>query len=44
MIFSRSPTSKSSTPFINSLVIVTKVPITIGIIVTFMFHSFFLIP
>ena len=28
-------------PLINSLVTVPKAPITIGIIVTFMFHSFF---
>ena len=35
------PTSKSSRPFNNSLVTVPKAPITIGIIVTFMFHSFF---
>ena len=37
-------TSKSSTPFNNLLVIVPKAPITIGIIVTFMLHSFFSIP
>ena len=41
MVFTRSPTSKSSRPFINPLVTVPKAPITIGIIVTFMFHSFF---
>ena len=35
------PTSKSSRPFNNPLVIVPKVPITIGTIITFMFHSFF---
>ena len=35
------PTSKSSKPFNNPLVIVPKVPITIGTIVTFMFHSNF---
>ena len=34
-------TSKSSRPFNNPLVIVPNVPITIGTIVTFMFHSFF---
>ena len=34
-------TSKSSRPFNNPLVIVPKAPITIGTIVTFMFHSFF---
>ena len=32
--------SKSSSPFNNSLTTVTKAPITIGIGVTFMFHSF----
>ena len=35
------PTSKSSRPFNNPLVIVPNAPITIGTIVTFMFHSFF---
>ena len=35
------PTSKSSRPFNNPLVIVPKAPITIDKIVTFMFHSFF---
>ena len=35
-----SPTSRSSRPFNNPFVIVTKAPITIGTIVTFMFHSF----
>ena len=34
-------TSKSTRPFNNPLVIVPKAPITIGTIVTFMFHSFF---
>ena len=32
---------KSSSPFINLLVTVLRTPIIIGIIVTFMFHSFF---
>ena len=41
MVFTRSPTFKSSRPFSNPLVTVPKVPITIGIIVTFMIHSFF---
>ena len=41
MVFTRPPTSKSSRPFNNLLVTVPKAPITIGIIVTFMFHSFF---
>ena len=36
-----TPTSKSSRPFYNPLVTVPKAPITIGIIGTFMFHSFF---
>ena len=36
----RPPTSKSSSPFSNLLVTVPKALITIGIIVTFMFHSF----
>ena len=41
-IFSTSPpTSKSSKPFDNPLVIVPNAPITIGTIVTFMFHNFF---
>ena len=43
MISTRTPTSKSSSPINNPLVTVTNAPITIGIIVTFMFHSF-LIP
>ena len=34
------PTSKSSRPYNNPLVIVPKAPITIGTIVTFMFHRF----
>ena len=41
MVFTRPPTSKSSRLFNNPLVTVPKAPITIGIIVTFMFHSFF---
>ena len=41
MVSTRPPTSKSSSPFSNPLVNVPKAPITIGIIVTFMFHSFF---
>ena len=41
MVYTRSPTSKSSRPFNNPLVTVPKAPITIGMIVTFMFHSFF---
>ena len=41
MVSARPPISKSSTPFNNPLVTVPKAPITNGIIVTFMFHSFF---
>ena len=41
MVSTRPPTSKSSSPFSNPLVTVPNVLITIGIIVTFMFHSFF---
>ena len=37
----RLPISKSSRSFSNPLVIVPNAPITIGTIVTFMFHSFF---
>ena len=40
-VITRPSTSKSSRPFDNLLVTVPKAPITIGIIVTFMFHSFF---
>ena len=38
MVFTRPPTFKSSSPFNNSSY--CKAPITIVIIVTFMFHSF----
>ena len=41
MVSTRLPTSKSSSPFSNPLVTVPNAPITIGIIVTCMFHSFF---
>ena len=41
MVSTRPPTSKSSSSFNNPLVTMPKAPITIGIIVTFMFHSFF---
>ena len=41
MVSIRPPTSKSSSPFNNPLVTVPKAPITIAIIVTFMFHTFF---
>ena len=40
-VSTRPPTSKSSRPFNNPLVTVPKAPITIGTIITFMFHSFF---
>ena len=40
IVSTRPPTSKSSRPFNNPLVIVPNAPITIGIIVTIMFHSF----
>ena len=41
IVSTRPPTSTSSRPFNNPLVIVPNAPITIGTIVTFMFHSFF---
>ena len=41
IVSTHPPTSKSSRPFNNPLVIVPNAPITIGTIVTFMFHSFF---
>ena len=41
MVSTRPPTSNSSSPFSNPLVTVPNTPITIGIIVTCMFHSFF---
>ena len=41
MVSTRPSTSKSSRPFSNPLVTIPKTPITIGIIVTFTFHSFF---
>ena len=41
MVSTRPPTSKSSSPFNYPLVTVPKASITIGINVTFMFHSFF---
>ena len=40
LVSTRPPTSKSSSPFSNPLVIVPNAPITIGIIVTFMFMFF----
>ena len=41
MVSTHPPTSKSFSPFSNPLVTVPKAPISIGIIVTCMFHSFF---
>ena len=41
MVSTHPSTSKFYCPFNNPLVTVPKAPITIGIIVTFMFHSFF---
>ena len=41
IVSTRPLTSKSSRHFNNSLVTVPNAPITIGTIVTFMFHSFF---
>ena len=41
IVSTRPPTSKSSSPFNNPLVILPKALITIGTIVTFMFHSLF---
>ena len=40
MVYSCPPTSQSSSPFSNPLVTGSNTPITIGIIVTCMFHSF----
>ena len=44
MASTRLPISKSSSPFSNPLVTVPNAPMTIGIIVTCMFHSFFQFP
>ena len=41
MVSTHPPTSKSSSSFSNPLVTVPNAPITIGIIVTCMFYSFF---
>ena len=41
MVSTRPPTSKSPSPLSNPLVTIPDTPITIGTIVTFMFHSFF---
>ena len=39
-VFPSPPNFKSSSPFNNPLVTLLKAPITIGVIVTFMFHIF----
>ena len=44
IVSTRLPTSRSSSPFSNPLITVPNVPITIGIIFTFMFHRFFQFP
>ena len=44
MVSTRPPTSNSSSHFSNPLVTLPNAPITIGIIVTCMFHSFFQFP
>ena len=44
MVSTQPPTSKSSSPFSNPFVTVPNEPITIGIIVTCIFHSFFHFP
>ena len=41
MVSTQPLISNSASPFNNPLVMVPKPPITIGIIVTFVFHSFF---
>ena len=41
IVSTRPPSSKSSSPFCNPLLTVPNAPITIGIIVNCMFHSFF---
>ena len=42
IVSTRLPISESSRPFNNPLVTVPNAPITIGTIITFMFHSFFI--
>ena len=41
VVSTRLPTSKSNSPFSNHLVTVPNAPITIGIVVTCIFRSFF---
>ena len=43
MVSTRSPTSKSFSPFNSPFVTVPNAPTTIGIIVTFMFHIFLIL-
>ena len=44
LVSTRPPTSKSASFFNSPLVTVPNAPITISVIVTFMFHSFFQFP
>ena len=44
MVSTCLPTSKSSSPFNDPLITIPNAPITIGIIVTFIFHIFFQFP
>ena len=44
IVSTRPPTSKFSSSFSNPIVTIPEAPITIGIIVTFMFHSLFKFP
>ena len=41
IVSTRPPTSKSTSPFNNPLLTLPRVPITIGTMVTLMFHGFF---
>ena len=41
MVSTRPPTSKSSNPFNSIFVTISNVPIMIGIIIAYVFHSFF---
>ena len=43
MVSTRPPTSKSSSPFNNPLITIPKAQITVGMIVSFTFHSFIII-
>ena len=44
IVSTRPVISKSSSPYTHPFVIVPKAPFTIGISVTFIFHSFFSVP